>query len=84
MKWQSPASPPVRWADGQRLSAPLSKHSVWSVDCEYDRYGQVGKGLEGGRECSGMRATNFILPDVTERCVRPVSAMTAALCLAFM
>ena len=34
---------------------------VWNVDCEYDRYGQLRKGLEGTGECSGMRAPKFIL-----------------------
>ncbi|MGA2050840.1 MAG: hypothetical protein ABSG96_24350 [Terracidiphilus sp.] len=48
-----------------RLAVHLdSLFPSWNVDCEYDRYGLVRKSLEGIRECSERRATDYILPDI--------------------
>lgn len=36
----------------------------WNIDCEYDRYGQIRKVVEGIRACDERRATDRVLPDV--------------------
>jgi len=36
----------------------------WSIDCEYDRYGEAQKLLDGIKECDERRTTDRILPDI--------------------
>jgi len=48
-----------------RLAVHLESHfRGWNVDCEYDRYGQVQKLLDGIRACNRRRRTDRILPDI--------------------
>jgi hypothetical protein len=52
-----------------RLPIELAVHMEaelpwWNIDCEYDRYGEVQKLLEGIRECDERRKTDRILPDI--------------------
>jgi hypothetical protein len=48
-----------------RLAVYLeSQFRGWNIDCEYDRYGQVQKLLDGIRACDQRRRTDRILPDI--------------------
>ena len=48
-----------------RLAMHLEPHFPgWNIDCEYDRYGDVKKLLEGVRVCDEQRKTDRIFPDV--------------------